>query len=114
VRVHYAAALSGGATFRESRATGAPIEHVVGDSRAFCGFDRALVGMRAGGKRRVIVPAALAFGESGRAPDVPPNADLVLTLEVFWPQTAPIDKRAPPTRGGAPVRGGGGAGGRRR
>ena len=105
VRTHYAAALPGGATFRESRSSGAPIEVIVGGGTTFCGFDRSLPGMKAGGKRRVTIPARLAFGDVGRPPDVPTKSDVVVTIEVFWPAASSSERGSAPVN---PIRGGGG------
>jgi FKBP-type peptidyl-prolyl cis-trans isomerase len=97
VRVHYTAQLVSGATVHDTRADGPPIEIVLGSTRTICGFQRALFGMKAGGKRRVTLPAALAFGDTGRPPTVPPGSDLVLIVEPFWPADPPA------SRGGTPA-----------
>lgn len=103
VRVHYRAALASGEKVRASRDSGLPIELVVGHGHTFCGFDRALVGMRAGGQRRVTIPARLAFGETGRLPDVPPKSDLVVVIDLYLPADAVNEQHSAPVntaRGG--------------
>ncbi len=85
VRVHYVATLATGETVHASRDSGLPVELVVGSQRTVCGFDRALVGMRPGGQRKVAVPAAFAFADAGRAPSVPSNADLVFVIDLYLP-----------------------------
>ncbi len=104
VRVHYVASSSAGAPLHDTRAGGPPVEIVLGSTRTICGFERGLVGMRAGGKRRVFVPWRLAFGEAGRVPDVQPKSDLVLVLEPFWPADPPTGRggslNRPPPPGG--------------
>lgn len=85
VRVHYVAKLVTGETVHASRDSGLPVELVIGSQRTVCGFDRALVGMRPGGQRKVTVPAALAFGDAGHAPNVPSKADLVFVIDLYLP-----------------------------
>ena len=47
------------------------------------GFEQGVVGMRVGGKRRINVPASLAYGTPGQAPNIPPNAALVFEIELL-------------------------------
>jgi len=47
------------------------------------GFSRGLVGMQAGGVRRLEVPAALGYGEQGSPPAIPGNADLIFQVELL-------------------------------
>jgi len=46
------------------------------------GFDQGVTGMKVGGKRTITIPAALAYGATGMAPKVPPNAALVFDVEL--------------------------------
>ena len=46
------------------------------------GWDRGIEGMRVGGKRRLIVPSALAYGAEGRGP-VPPDKDLIYEIDLL-------------------------------
>lgn len=108
VRIHYSAAEAATAKkLHDSRSDGPPLELVLGSTKTVCGLDRSLVGMHAGGQRRVLVPAALAFGSAGRPPDIAPNTDLLFTIDVFVvPElTTPQSGSPPPNPGG---RGGGG------
>ena len=47
------------------------------------GWDRGIVGMRVGGRRKLVVPPKLGYGKKGSAPELPPNATLLfdVTLE---------------------------------
>jgi FKBP-type peptidyl-prolyl cis-trans isomerase len=97
VRVHYIAKLPDGTVVHDTLHNGAPIEIIIGSTKMICGFDRAVLGMRAGEQRRVFVPWRLAFGEDGRPPDVPPRTDLVFVIDLFVPAYREVD------RGSAPV-----------
>lgn len=85
VRVHYTATARDGAKLHDTHDGGPPIEIVIGSTKTICGFEKGIVGMRPGGQRRVIVPWRLAFGESGRSPDVEPKTDLIFVVDLFLP-----------------------------
>jgi hypothetical protein len=107
VRVHYVAKLPDGTIIHDTRQGGAPIEIVVGSTKLICGFEKALLGMHAGEQRRVTVPWRLAFGESGRSPDVPPGTDLTFVIDLFRPIVPALENGSRPAN---PARGGGGRG----
>ena len=59
----------------------APLAITVGIGRVIEGWERGLLGMRAGGKRTLVIPASLGYGASG-TPGIPPNATLIFDVEV--------------------------------
>jgi hypothetical protein len=85
VRVHYVASLPNGAVVHDTRAVNMPAEIIIGSTKTICGFERSLIGMRPGEQRRVSIPSSLAFGESGRSPEVPPNTDLIFVVDLYLP-----------------------------
>ncbi|PYQ38595.1 MAG: peptidylprolyl isomerase [Acidobacteria bacterium] len=53
-----------------------PITFQIGAGRVIPGFEQGIIGMRVGGKRRITVPSALAYGSAGFPPTIPPNTPL--------------------------------------
>jgi FKBP-type peptidyl-prolyl cis-trans isomerase len=86
VTVHYVGKLEDGTVF-ESSAGGDPVDVPIGLGYVIPGWDQGLIGMKEGGKRLLVIPPALAYGEAGRAP-VPPNATLVFEIELVKVQKA--------------------------
>lgn len=90
VTVHYTGWLynpagtdSKGAQFDTSLDGDPPLAVVLGVSNIIPGFQQGILGMSVGGKRRVYMPANLAYGASGSANGViPPNASLVFEIEL--------------------------------
>src|SRR5262245_4014652 len=70
-----------GPQFDSSRGGTVPFSFTLGAGEVIAGWDRGLVGMRAGGIRRLIIPSSLAYGGS-RAGKIPPNATLVFEVEL--------------------------------
>ncbi len=75
---------------------GTPFTFPAGARRVITGWDTGFEGMRIGGKRRLIVPYELAYGELGRAPVIPPKATLIFDVE-FLSQSSTPPGPPPPT-----------------
>jgi ketosteroid isomerase-like protein len=82
VIVHYTGWLENGTKFDSSFDRGQPIPFPIGVRRVIKGWDEGLMTMKVGGKRKLFVPAHLAYGAQGRAPVIPPNAPLIFEVEL--------------------------------
>jgi FKBP-type peptidyl-prolyl isomerase-like protein len=102
VRVHYVARLPNGTVVHDTRKDGPPLEIMIGSAKIICGFERAMLGMRAGEQRRVFVPWRLAFGEAGKPPDVQPQTDLIFVIDLYLAADPALVGGSPPVN---PVRG---------
>ena len=82
VKVHYTGKLLDGTKFDSSVDRGTPIDFPVGQGRVIKGWDEALLSMKKGEQRVLIIPANLGYGPSGRGP-IPPNATMVFDVELI-------------------------------
>lgn len=81
VTVHYTGALAGnGVIFQSSHDMGDPITFPLGG--VIEGWTKGVPGMKVGGTRRLLIPAAQAYGERSPSPGIPPNSDLVFDIEL--------------------------------
>jgi FKBP-type peptidyl-prolyl cis-trans isomerase FkpA len=83
VTVHYTGTLEDGTKFDSSVDKGQPYPFRIGTGEVIKGWDEGVMTMKVGGKRRLVVPANLAYGALGRPPKIPPNATLIFELELL-------------------------------
>ncbi len=80
--LHYDGTLSDGTMFDSSRKRGQPFEVELGRNHLIPGFERGVIGMRPGGKRRVVVPPELGYGTQ-RSANIPPSSILIFEIELL-------------------------------
>ena len=81
VKVHYVGSLLNGTEFDNSIKRGAPMEFAV--SAVIEGWQDLLLEMKVGEKVKAWIPSALAYGEKGAPPSIPPNSLLVFEVELL-------------------------------
>ena len=93
--VQYTGWFADGTLFDSSRARNQPFSFSIGKGQVIPGWDEGVPGMAAGGQRKLIIPASLAYGAQGQTDPstgqtiIPPNATLVFEIELVSVKAGP-------------------------
>jgi len=84
VSVHYVGvAWSTGEEFDASYGRGAPLQFPLGTGRVIQGWDDGIRGMKVGGRRKLVIPPQLAYGERGAGGVIGPGETLIFVCDLM-------------------------------
>jgi len=84
VSTHYVGvAFSTGEEFDASWNRGTPLDFTVGIGQVIQGWDQGLLGMKVGGRRRLEIPAHMAYGDRGAGSAVAPGESLIFVVDLL-------------------------------
>ena len=84
VTVHYAGvAFSTGREFDASWNRGAPFRFPLGQGQVIAGWDQGVAGMKVGGRRQLVIPPELGYGERGAGGVIKPGETLVFVVDLL-------------------------------
>ena len=83
VKVHYVGvAFSTGEEFDASWDRGAPLEFTLGAGHVIAGWDQGVQGMKVGGRRQLVIPPDLAYGDRGAGRVIAPGETLIFVCDL--------------------------------
>jgi peptidylprolyl isomerase len=84
VTVHYVGVSAAtGSQFDASWDRGEPFQFPLGGGRVIAGWDRGVAGMKVGGRRRLVIPPHLAYGDRGAGSVIKPGETLVFVVDLL-------------------------------
>lgn len=82
ISVHYVGTLADGTKFDSSLDRGETFVFTVGAGQVIPGWEQGVLGMKLGEKRKLTIPAHLAYGEQGIPGVIPPSATLIFEVDL--------------------------------
>lgn len=83
VSAHYVGvAFSSGEEFDASWNRGAPLDFPLGAGRVIAGWDRGIAGMKVGGRRTLVIPPHLGYGDRGAGAAIKPGETLIFVVDL--------------------------------
>ncbi|MFG3048461.1 FKBP-type peptidyl-prolyl cis-trans isomerase [Streptomyces sp. NPDC048202] len=83
VKVHYVGvAFSTGEEFDASWNRGTPLDFQLGAGQVIQGWDKGVQGMKVGGRRQLVIPAHLAYGDRGAGGRIAPGETLIFVCDL--------------------------------
>ncbi|MFD7084370.1 FKBP-type peptidyl-prolyl cis-trans isomerase [Streptomyces sp. NPDC002181] len=84
VSVHYVGvSYSTGEEFDASWNRGAPLQFILGIGQVIPGWDQGVQGMKVGGRRKLVIPAHLAYGDNSPTPAIKPGETLIFVCDLM-------------------------------
>mmetsp|Transcript_10414 Transcript_10414/g.25474 ORF Transcript_10414/g.25474 Transcript_10414/m.25474 type:complete len:336 (+) Transcript_10414:51-1058(+) len=83
ISVRYRGLLKSGIEFDSNLPKGKPFSFTLGAGEVVKGWDQGLVGMKVGGRRELVIPPHLGYGQRGAGPKIPPNATLLFEVQLL-------------------------------
>ncbi|HSA50649.1 MAG TPA: FKBP-type peptidyl-prolyl cis-trans isomerase [Yinghuangia sp.] len=75
-------AFSTGEEFDASWNRGQPLEFPLGAGRVIAGWDQGIQGMKVGGRRKLVIPPHLAYGDASPSPKIKPGETLIFVVDL--------------------------------
>ena len=91
IKVHYIGMLEDGTKFDSSYDRGEPFSFQIGLRQVIEGWEKGIIGMKVGGKRTLIIPPELSYGERRAGELIPPNSTLIFDIEIIDVQPPPYN-----------------------
>jgi FKBP-type peptidyl-prolyl cis-trans isomerase len=85
---YYGTLASNGTKFDENFTSGSAFAFTLGQGQVIQGWDKGMVGLKAGGMRRLVIPAALGYGSQSPSSSIPANSDLVFVVKLLRVQNS--------------------------
>ena len=83
VSVHYTGWLTDGRKFDSSRDRGDPFRFGLGKGQVIAGWDRGVQGMKVGGRRQLVIPPHLGYGNRGAGGVIAPGETLIFVVDLL-------------------------------
>lgn len=83
VTVNYVGTLTNGTKFDSSYDRNQPFDFNLGGGQVIKGWDQGVVGMKVGGKRKLVIPPSLGYGAQAVGDKIPANSTLVFEIELL-------------------------------
>jgi peptidylprolyl isomerase len=83
VDVLYVGRLTNGSKFDSRLTKESPFVFMLGAGKVIKGWDEGLLGMKVGGKRRLVIPPEMGYGKTGAGDKIPPNSTLIFDVELL-------------------------------
>ena len=81
ISIDYKGTLPDGTVFDSSYKRGQPFETQIGVGQVIKGWDEGVIGMQVGGKRKLVIPPAMGYGEQDMG-TIPANSTLIFEVEL--------------------------------